>query len=89
MVRGHDGSCDGLSIVEVFLQVEADLVSQSACVDPEEIHDTFWVFEVSLQRADETVGGEIGDQGSCVQGKAEEAALDDLLFVPLAEILAD
>lgn len=82
-------SCDGLSIVELFYEVEADLESQPSCVDPEEINDNFWVFEVSLQGANDAVGRKIGDQGSCVQRKAEETTLDDFHLVPLAKILAD
>lgn len=82
-------SCDGLSIVELFLEVEADLEGEPPCVDPEEINNGLWVFEVSLERANDAVGGQKGDHGGYVQRKAEEATLDDFLLVPLAEILAD
>lgn len=82
-------SCDGFSIVELFFEVEADLECQPSCVDPEEINHRFWEFEVSLQRANDTVGRKKGDHGSYVQRKTEEATLDDFRLVPLAKILAD
>lgn len=89
MIRCNNRSCDRFSIIELFIEIEAHLECQSSCIDPEEIYYSFRVFEVLLQRANETVGGKEGEHSSCVQGKTEETAFNDFLLVPLAEILAD